>query len=382
MFKPFFITFVLLLSASMPSFAAWFSASGQAIIVNGDKEQARAEATQEAIRQALLFAGASVTSVQQIANGLLLDEKLEIRASGEVSSVELVDEVYHDGFVTVSIRADIFAQDAQCSAADYVKKISTTYFPLRYEAQAAYGQIHHLGKEVALKLQSIMNRFSTSLEVSHIEPYVFDWHKSDAPQEAVFLANKSSTQYVLTASIDDVSVKKAAGSAFEFYKGPQYTRAFDITLTMINGATGKTVAKKTYRSISTWDFYSTQSIDVGSSEFWQSQYGQNALTTLRQAVAELEESALCEPTMGRILAVSNTQAQINLGQSHKVQAGDELSLFNVKQIADTFGQQYHQFVINPRTLIVRQVFNNTATVEAADNGLLGDVQTNDYVARR
>jgi len=221
----------LLLFTSLTSHAAWFTASGQAVVIAGDKEQARQQATQEAVKQALLFAGASVNSVQSISNGLLTQDQFEVRSSGEVSNVELIDEVYHNGIVTVSIRADIFAQKKQCSAADYTKRIASTYFPIRYVAQASHGQIHKLGKEVALKFQGLLNRQSANLHVSHIEPYVFDWHSGDTTEQVKFLANKTNTQYVMTVSIEDISVKKHAQSAFEFYKGAPYSRAFDFNMT-------------------------------------------------------------------------------------------------------------------------------------------------------
>jgi hypothetical protein len=119
------------LLSSFPAHSIWFEASGQAIVHNGNKEVARQRATQEAIKQALLFAGASVDSVQHMANGLLQDDRLEIRASGEVNTIELIDEIYQDDFVTVSVRADIFPQDVKCQASDYQKKIVTTWYPLK-----------------------------------------------------------------------------------------------------------------------------------------------------------------------------------------------------------------------------------------------------------
>jgi hypothetical protein len=378
--RPAFI--IVLLIVSMPSMSAWFSATGQAVVINGDKQTARQQATQEAIKQALLFAGASVTSVQQIANGLLLDDQLEVRAMGEVSSVELIDEVYQNGIVSVSIRADIFAQDSKCSAADYTKRIATTYFPIRYEGQAANGQVHKLGKEVALKFQGIMNRMTPGLNLSHIEPYVFEWHRANLPLQATSLANKTNAQYVLTVTLDDISVEKQRGSALTFYKGDQYMRAFDYTLGLINGATGEQLFQQTYRSQAPWDFALTAQVDVGSQAFWKSLYGQNIVRQIRTSIADLEENALCEPTMGRVLAVANNQAQINLGRNHRVQAGDTLTLFNVKQINDNFGQQYKQFVLHPTTMVVKQVFASTATIAPADNSYLGNVQPNDYVARQ
>nr|WP_136249997.1 flagella assembly protein FlgT [Ningiella ruwaisensis] len=367
---------------SRQSHAAWFTASGQAIVIHGDREAARQEATEEAIRQALLFAGASVSSVQQISNGLLQDEQLEIRASGEVSAVELIDEVYENGIVTVSIRADIFANKTKCSAADYTKRVASTYFPIRYQAQAANGQLHALGKEVALKFQGLINRTSAHLALSHLEPYVFDWHKADIAKQARYLAEKANSQYAVFVSIDDISVDKHKRSAFEFYKGDQQVRAFDYTLTLVDGASGETVFTQTYRSKTPWEFDSRASVDVGSKEFWRSLYGENVIKQLNKGLSDINEFAQCEPTMGRVLAVANNQVQINLGRNHKVQPGDRLTLFNVKQLSDTFGHEYRQFVLHPTPLIVQQVFSNTATLTTADNSYIGDAQPNDYVARQ
>jgi hypothetical protein len=49
------------------------------------------------------------------------DDRFEIRASGEVNNIELINEIYNDDYVTVSIRADIFPQFALCSVSDYKK---------------------------------------------------------------------------------------------------------------------------------------------------------------------------------------------------------------------------------------------------------------------
>ncbi|MFC3121879.1 flagella assembly protein FlgT [Agaribacter flavus] len=364
------------------TYAAWFSATGQAVVVDGNKEQAKQQATQEAVKQALLFAGASVRSVQQISNGLLTNDHIEIRSGGEVNSVELIDEIYQDGVVSVSIRADIFAQKNQCSAADYTKRLATTYFPIRYEAQASIGGINKLGGELALQMQDMINTYTPSMHLSHIEPYVFDWHQADIAHHAKFLANKTNTQYVLIVTLDDISVDTSKPSAFEFYRQAKHARAFNFTLSLINGATGENLYTQQYNSRSPWMFDTHETVDVSSQDFWLSQYGQNIKEQLQSSIADLEEFALCQPTMGRVLAVANNQLQINLGRTHQVQAGDQLTLFNVKQISDPFGQEYRQFVLHPTTLVVRQVFSNTATVSAIDNGLLGNVQPNDYVARQ
>lgn len=374
--------FLGLIILSSTANAAWFSATGQAIVVQGDKELARKQATHEAIKQALLFAGASVRSVQQMTNGLLMDEHLEIRASGEVNTLQLIDEIYANGVVTVSIRADIFAQDNQCSAADYTKKLSTTYFPIEFQAQAADGQVQNLGKVSALKFKDSMSKLTPNMQISHIEPYVFEWQNSNVAKQAKSLASKTNTQYVVNMVLNDISVERRAPSGYNPFRGEQSIRSFNFTVNLINGATGEQLYSQHYEGFAPWEFAFNQSVDVAGEAFWRSQYGQHMQKMLQQSITDLEEFAICQPTMGRVLAVANNQLQINLGRAHQVQVGDELTLFNVKQISDTFGQEYRQFVLHPTQLVVRQVFSDTATVEAADRSLLGNVQPNDYVARQ
>ena len=374
--------FIALSTYPQHVYGAWFTATGQAVVINNDKNSARRDATEEAIKQALLFAGASVRSVQQMTNGLLMGDHLEIRATGEVNTIQLIDEVYEDGIVSVSIRADIFAHQTQCSAADYTKKLSSTYFPIRFQAQASDGQVQDLGKVTALKFKDMMDKLTPSMTISHIEPYVFEWQKADEMRQAQSLANKTNTQYVITFVIDDISVDRFESSSFNPFQGGSSVRSFDFTLSLINGATGQSLYTKQYESVTPWTYDFNVMVDVASQSFWRSQYGYNIQKMLQKSITDLEEFAICQPTMGRVLAVANNQLQINLGQTHQVQAGDQLTLFNVKQITDTFGQQYRQFVLHPTKLVVREVFSDTATVEAIDRSLLGNVQANDYVSRQ
>lgn len=373
---------VLLTFTTFSAHSAWFTAKGQAVIVNGDKGAARQEATEEAIKQALLFAGASVRSVQQMTNGLLMDDHLEIRASGEVNSIQLIDEVYSDGVVTVSIRADIFAQQASCSAADYTKRLSTTYFPIRFSAQASDGQIHKLGESVSLKFSDIMHRITSNMHISHTEPYVFDWQRPNIDQHAVSLATKSDSQFVVNIVLDDISVERPQSVSFNPFSNNQSVRNFNFTLSLLDGSTGQTLYSNSYTTTGVWEYDVSASVDVSSNAFWRSQYGKQAQKLLQKSITDLESFIICQPTKGRILAVANNQMQINLGKVHHVKVGDQLTLFNVRNVIDTFGQSYQQFELHPTALVVRQVFDDTATVAPADRSLLLDVQPNDYVARQ
>ena len=64
---------LLLCLISLPLQAAWYKTIGSAAIINNDEEYARQQAIQDALRQAMLKAGASVSSIQKLSKGAYRD---------------------------------------------------------------------------------------------------------------------------------------------------------------------------------------------------------------------------------------------------------------------------------------------------------------------
>ncbi|MDU0355748.1 flagellar assembly protein T N-terminal domain-containing protein [Paraglaciecola aquimarina] len=119
----------------------------------------------------MLFAGASVKSVQAMANGLISEDRLEVTTSGEVNNVELISETYHGDIITVSVRADIFPQENSCSASDYKKSIVTTWYKISKRQQAAVGNMYDFGKVMADRLQQASHQYSKYSTISNVEQY-------------------------------------------------------------------------------------------------------------------------------------------------------------------------------------------------------------------
>jgi hypothetical protein len=360
--------------------AAWFQATGQAVIHNGDKHQARQQATQEAIKQALLFAGASVTSVQQLTNGLLQNDNLEVRSTGEVNRIELIDEVYHRDFVTVSIRADVFPQDTQCSAADYSKNLVTAHMSFVDRQQTQDGKIFGLSQAVINQLQQIFDRSAPHANLTAILPERYNWESPVVQQQAYQLAQQSNTQYVLAITALDVSVQRPE-TTLAFWRDTTPQRVFTVRARIFDGMSSKVLIDSTHSVTAPWPHSRFDSVNVNSREFWISQYGQAITRVLEGIVSETDDFLACERAIGRVLQVANNQLQINLGQQHNVQAGDSLTVYQTKLVIDTFGQQYRQHIINPTSVVVNQVFADTAIVSSMDGSLMGDIQPNDYVVK-
>ncbi len=361
---------------------AWFEASGQAAIESGNTELARQNATQEAIKQALLFAGASVKSVQSMANGLLENDRFEVRSVGEVANIELIDEIYSDGYITVSIRADIFSQSKTCDGSDYNKTIATTWYPMVNRAQATVGGIFDLGAQLPKRLSQHFLKTAHHSQLVNIEPY---YHTANGPNnvnEITTLARKTQSQYVLTGVIEDISVFQEPVSSLKFWESPKITRQFAYQTQLFDGYTGEKLWEKSYSLSSLWDIDMHAQVDVASNTLWQSQYGESVDDVLEDIAVSIDEELACKPAYGRILQVQSGTLHLNIGEHHGVDRGDELTLFQVNQFYDPQGRLHSQYHIHPTKVEVTQVFANSSMAVAADNSLLANIQANDFVSRR
>ncbi|MCC2615075.1 flagellar assembly protein FlgT [Aestuariibacter halophilus] len=363
-----------------PAQAAWFEASGHAVIVNGDKEQARRNATEDALRQAMLFAGASVKSVQMLANGLLQDEQLEIRTTGEVNQLELIDEIYHDGMVTVNVRADIFAQKTTCASADYQKRLVTSWFTLRDQRQGALGGIEDIGKALPLQLKQAFRKSAQHVRLTSIDTRYIQ--HGGTPSEASLMARRMNGQYVLLAQVDDISSQEADTPSWQFWADTPPRRQAAITFSLYDGQQGELLWQQGYATDAPWEFDRYSTVDINSQTLWSSAYGQAVTRMLQTAAQDIDEFLACQPAYGRVLHVTNQTLQIDLGERDGLSVGDELTLFQLRQFYTPGGQLQQQYRLHPHRVRITEVFANTANARAGDDTLLGNIQPNDFVARR
>lgn len=378
---------ILLLIAFLasPAYAAWFEASGQAVIQNGNKKLARQQATQEAIRQALLFAGASVRSVQSMADGLLQDDRFEIRAAGEVNSVELIDEIYSGDIVTIRVRADIFPNENMCEASDYKKSIVSTWFHIENTHQATVGGLFNLGKPLAEMIKQEFSSYSRYAFISRIEPYSFAPLPSELKLQATSLAEKTGAQFVLMGSIVELSVEKSDSSYLDyltFWDPNTPLRHFGIKTTLVDGSTGELLFEKIYRSQGSWDFDVHAMVDPNSSKLWQSNFGASIKQLIQQLTTDIDETIRCLPSYGRIVQVANNQVSANIGSSQGVRKGDQLSIFQIREFFSPSGLPQFQYQVHPSQFVVEQVFHNSAVLRSKTGLPLANIQPNDFVVRR
>jgi len=382
---------VLVISLLLVSFACnarWYEAQGHASTDKDSVEVARTKAMENALKKALLVTGASVSSIQQVVNGLLTQDQISIRASGSVNSIELIDEFHRDNMISVTVRADIFPQDKKCFSLDYKKSILITKSHLNQRQQANIGKIYQLDSAIIRQFNKKLDKKSSysrgklllksATEFSRLNAS-FDENK--IRQLVMSLSNKTDSQYVFFSEINDLSFRQERSNSWKIWQQGTYPRNFDFTVYLYNGLSGEQIWQKNYQSSAIWDFNKRTSVDVNTTVFWQSEYGNMINLLLDNMINDIDDNIMCEPSEGKIIQVKGNQITINLGRHHGVKIGDEFSLLHSNNFTSAQGRSYSGYNISPYKVKVTKLTKQSATAITLDNNLLGNIQINDLAIR-
>ena len=373
---------------STSSVGQWYESQGVATIKNSDNKAAKTQAVQNALKKALLVAGASVSSVRQVVNGLLTQDEISIRASGSVNSLELISESYSDDLVTVTIRADIFSQEKKCFAADYRKSMLITRSNILHREQANVGSLYALDKALVKHLANKIQQQGIYLDTNlalHTKTEFSRLNQTLNTQSlknlTMSLANMTNSQYVLFSEIQDLSMANDENNDWQFWQKNIYQRQFNIALYIHDGTTGERILDKYYQSSAPWQFDKRKQVDVTSHNFWQSEYGQQISLTLDNMVSDIDENMMCQPTQGRIVQVTGNSLIFNLGKRHGVKIGDEFSLLHLDSFISDDKRTYPGFNISPYKVIVNSVSQDSAHATTTEQHILDNIQINDLAVR-
>ena len=359
------------------TFAAWYQAQGQALVRNGDVRTARLEATNDAVRQALLFSGASVSGTQTIVNGLMANDAFHMDTSGEVRRIEKVTERRRGNILDITIRADIFPKRLACSATSAPNSLITSPFRVKFPGQLLAGNIQGLNRAVMQEFERLLREGANNVYLDSILPFTVDWQSGKTIEQAIALGKQHDVQLVLFGEIEDTSIVKAEKAWSRF--GKRQDRQFRVRIELIDTINGAVIHEAYYSTSAIWRFAHHQSVSPVSRQFWQSEYGIAIYDVLTQMLNEIEDVVACQPSTGRILSVNNNQVIINMGREQGLELGDNVSLYQKNQLFDEFGKTYIQYNLHPDKMRVVSINVDNAILEPESGGLLGNIQPNDFV---
>ncbi|RJG40270.1 flagellar assembly protein T N-terminal domain-containing protein [Motilimonas pumila] len=368
-----------------PSWAKWFEAQGQAIVGN-DVKAARDAAIQDAVKQALLYSGGSIQSLQQVNNGVLEQQSLSVSGGGDIRALKVTNETLDKNTITVTVQVDVFpqARAQQCKGQAYAKSLALVRFKMKNRDQARVGDISELNRVFSDKLNNLMELNHTSFDIRQFinQNVSFDPAKLDARNETVrqqikALAKRADTQFVLLGSIEDVSVELEERSALDFWvKDPP--RHFYLVTYLFDGLSGDLLERKHYRRQATWGFKETARIDLASMKFWRSPYGQSLLTVMDEVMLDTSTALACEAPQAKVIAIRDNKIQINLGRKNGLKVGERLTLMHNGSYTDQFGiVRFRQEKSNIKVKVV-ELYHDSAVLQGADTLDANNIQLNDY----
>lgn len=377
-----YLAFSLLL-VSQPTLAAWYESTGVAKIRNNGVSAARTLATEDAIKQALIFSGAKVTSVQSLANGVWQGESIQISQHGAVERIEVIDEIISGDTLQLTLRLNIFAEERTCLGANVKKSLVTVPTQLQFVQQAQVGQIFSIASAIDKQLNHSFNQQNQLVQTRYrgqslnISPF-FDF-PNQAQQDLVRqIAEQNNSHYVMFSQINDISLGDKQNSAVAFWQEDAYERYYTMESIIYDGFSGEKLWQESFQTSGIWQYKKAAKVNVNSKQFWQHDWGSNIQSLLSQIAQSVSEQLACEMTRGRILAVDGTQLTLGLGAAHEVTKGQIFAVAHkkVKSLGQFSTTDYQQSIYKVR---ITQVNQQTAQAELIGNEFLANVQINDVV---
>lgn len=372
------ITGLALLLLASPLQAQWYETTGQALIRNGDKATARAQATEDAVKRALLFAGVSIRSVQQVTDGLLTQESLQLKSYGDMQQVHIVSERVQDGLFEVTIKADIFPSEPLCPTVAFKKKILVSPFKLKVPEHAVVGGLFELGTVSSQRLSDKISEISQSSWPEPFPAVVDGQHLPASERQAI--EQQYQGRYLLSATLEDVSLGSTQGLNWEFWTDADRERFFHLQVSLFDLVANRTVFSQKYQTSGLWTTRKTTTLDPQYHRFWQTDYGKATDRVLTAAAMDVEEAIRCEPILAEVKQVRQNQVLLNVGEAHGVKVGDTFTLIHRRDLNDNFGQSEQLFSVTPLTVRITQLSNQNAWAQSVDGELLANIQIGDFAS--
>ncbi|MBT41639.1 MAG: hypothetical protein CMF12_03865 [Idiomarina sp.] len=359
-------------------------AQGSARIVNGDTDAARQRAIENALQQALLMTGSSISSVQSIVDGVLSTNQTQVSASGDVERVNIIREEVRGDRMVVVLQAEIWNRENTCRADNYKVALTVVPFELSNREHGAFGQIWSLGKVAADRLTREISSHSDRIFVSHtlsrttgLNDALKQLNLEQLGRMAREIGMANDSQYVVFGLFDDLSmieIERGWG-----YLDSDYRRNYALTLYLLNASSGELLTRARVSDIEAWTYERNQAVDVAATEFWNKPFGAALMTGIEDLAAGVREQLRCKPTRGRVVWQQNNQIQFNLGEQHGVKVGDQLKVIHPSNFVDNQGLYRQKWQVSEFTVEVKQVQHNTAVAELSGDGIMTNVQVNDWV---
>ena len=365
--------------------AEMVTVTGHAPIINNNVAEARNKAVKDALHQALMQTGASVSYEQEVSNGALTRDNFKIKSSSRIKSYNIISQEQKPDYITVTVKADIISRSGTCSSA-HSKSITPVKF-FYDDGQLGESQrgLYKINNEITNQFYS---RMLQNDKIFDTKRWIDSNFKLDlrsingnelnrnSRQQLIHLAKRLDTQYIMIGSIRDISFVGDDNVFTSIFGDPDRNISFSVFL--INGYSGDVIFAKNYQGIAKWDV--KEGTDVKSSSFWKSSYGKTINQMITNATADITREIQCQKVNARIIRIDRNEYYINAGENNKIKVGDHFSVALNNNFNDVNGQHRIASTRLKNDFVVSRVFDNTAILKSANgvadtNIQIGDLAT-------
>ncbi|PJC86008.1 flagellar basal-body protein [Vibrio sp. HA2012] len=352
--------------------AAWFEVTGSATIVASQNE-ARIHALEDALYQAMKYAGADIGSLSGLLPFLEEDKQEYQFTNHEVRYLRVVDKVIIDNRIQVRIRVDIYPSATGCQVGQYKKTFLVGNINLAHPAQAVMGQIYKIGDDFSHVLNQQLDIESVSFISVGTTDYMID---KNQPEMLKMIAEDNNAQYIIGGTITDLS----ATIEQKLLADDVVNRQFALEMQVYDGKTGHEIYSRNYREIAHWPFPKTSQVDTRSARFWDSSYGEMLLRVSRKIMLDLEAELSCKITLPQIIAKhGNNLVTIDLGRIHGVEVGDRLRLWHTGAFIDQYGLPRNKVSQSEITLTITRTYDQESEASIDQPQLAQSIQIGDVM---
>ena len=335
----------------------WIQASGQALIVNGDRELALARAKENALREAALRYQAGIASEDKLEDGVLTHSRLTVRSNAEARQIRILNQHVEGKYALVTLEA-IMSEGFVCRAKDaqYLRKrVAVAGFAMVEGQGASLGNLHNAGRALPeyLYQQLLAGGYVEPLSMSHRQLYN-DFRNMPTIAEAdnsvhktLGLARDLNVQFVIGGVIRDLGPvdENAWGSSMlgSLRRGlglSNQNRRFVMDLVVHDGFSGSPVMERRYEAVGSWDTEKNSETGFMSPAFMATSYGQAVAGLLEEAATDVSDELRCQPFMSRITRVEDRQVYLANGASSGLRPGQALSIYRRFELIDVPGDSY------------------------------------------
>jgi hypothetical protein len=357
----------------MMAHSAWYEVTGKSAIV-ASKDQASLHALEDAIYEAVSFAGADIGSISNLMPMLNAQQNEFQFTNHEVRYVLVEQRKIINDEMYVKVRVDIYPSATGCHVDQYKKTFLIGNIDINDPQQAVMGQIYDLGDDFANIINKQLTQESRSFISVGTTDYAID---KQHPERLKMIAQDTDAQYIIGGVINDLTATMTSSGS-----DSTINRQFAMELQVFDGKTGSPVMNRSYREVARWPFPKTSQVDTRSARFWASSYGEMMLRVSRHVMLDLESELSCKITLPEVVSKFGNNVTMDLGRIHGVRVGDKLQLWHTGAFIDPSGLPRNQVIKSEITLTVNRVYEHEAELSVDQENLAGSIQIGDVMHKQ